>query len=189
MQDDLAAEVARLNLPANTADYSKEDWARHSAVTNAWCEKQNEPPLGGGVQTSDLTAGSPTFGETSVYTTEEYDLDCAFDQAPPGSAEAIAIAAKLAAMSARATAPPAPVLHVTSERIRAPRREAMGVRRRTCTGGRPSARRSSRSSSGDSSEGPSDPPEYRHADLAPFPLVGSSARLLSDSLARVGVVA
>lgn len=48
-------------------------------------------------------------------------------------------------------------------RLRAPRRQATGVRRRTCTGGRrrPSARRSTRSSSssGDSSEGSGPPGE------------------------------
>jgi hypothetical protein len=67
MQDDLAAEVARLNLPASTADYSKEDWARHNEVVHAWFDRQNEPPLGGGVQITDLTAGSPTFGKSQTY--------------------------------------------------------------------------------------------------------------------------
>jgi hypothetical protein len=68
------------------------------------------------------------------------------------------------------------------------------IRRVHCGGRRrPGARRvvrtSSRSSS-DSEPGESEPPGYRHADLAPFLLVGSSARLLSDSVARIaGVVA
>ena len=64
------------------------------------------------------------------------------------------------------------------------------VRRRE-GGGRPRGRSESSSrsagggSSGSDSEGESDPPEYRHADLAPFLLVGTD-RLLAGSLSRIG---
>ncbi len=95
-----------------------------------------------------------------------------------------------AEMAADGWPPPTP--RFTAQQLSAPcQGQRTMTRARSSLGGsrRPAGRRtrsasaSSSSSSGDPEQ--SDPPEYRHADLAPFPLVGSSARLLSDSLARI----
>jgi hypothetical protein len=132
MPPDLAAEVARLKLPASTADYSKADWAKHNAATDAWFEKLNEPPADGGVEIVDLTPGSPTFGQTT--------------------------------------------------RDRTPRRQSIGVRRRTCTGRRRPGGRATRSTaSSGGAESDSDGPGERPRRLL---LLGERDRRLADSLSR-----
>src|SRR5438132_471441 len=100
MPPNLAAELERLNLPASEGDYTPADWKKHNAAIYAWLDEQNEPPADGGIEIVDLTAGSPTFGQATITTSEEIDLMKEFDQEPPGSEEAIAIAAKLEALEA-----------------------------------------------------------------------------------------
>jgi hypothetical protein len=172
MSDDLAAEVARLDLSASTADYSKDDWARHNAVTHAWFGKQNEPPLDGGVEVGDLTAGSPTFGQVVTYSAEEIDLEEAFDRAPAGGEEAIAIATRLQEFDRERTAAQ------TATRHHASRRQSIGTRRPTCRarsslrGGRPSSRRTSSHSSASSGD-----PDLGDEPAPPRAAILSYARL------------
>jgi hypothetical protein len=138
-------------------------WKRFNAVTQA-------QPLDGGVK----------VGET-VYTRQEIDLEEAFDRATTAE-EAVAIATELRAFDARRAQVQ------TTTRHRGPRPQGIGIRRRTCTGGRrrPGARRTSRSTaSSGGAESDSDGPGERPRRLL---LLGVRDRRLADSLSRIGAI-
>jgi hypothetical protein len=126
---ELDAAVKRLDLPAKSEDYSRDDWKKHNAATNEWFEKQNEPPPAGAVEVVNLTAGSPDFGRRTIMSRNEIDREVAED-----------------------------ARRASVRRDRAPRLQSVGLRRRTCAGDRrPGGRRRVTSSS--SSRGDPDEPE------------------------------
>jgi hypothetical protein len=115
-------------------------------------------------------------GKVNTTTSEEIDLEIELDEAPTRQA-AMAAENNLQAIAAARTT-----------RDRAPRRQNIGVRRRTCTGGRrrPGARRTARSTaSSGGAESDSDGPGERPRRLL---LLGVRDRRLADSLCRIGAV-
>ena len=119
-------------------------------------ESLPEPPADGGVEIRDLTPDSPKFGQATIVTRQEINREMAEDARP------------------------------TATRDRAPRRQSIGVRRRTCTGRRRPGGRTARSTaSSGGAESDSDGPGERPRRLL---LLGVRHRRLADSLCRIGAV-
>jgi hypothetical protein len=180
---DQAAPVSMtLGLKPDPSERTDAERGLSSLAYDLW---RPVPAKGGAVSTTDGNTGKVT-----VTTAEEIDLMEDFDKASPGSEAAIAIAAKLRQFDEAVSRPVGPTTPSTT-RDRAPRLQSIGVRRRTCAGGRrrPGARRVVRSSSGAASTGEpsdSDGPGEKPRRVV---LLAAHERRQVEILSRIGPVA